>query len=129
MVISLVQLTASHLESDAHGTIQKINNQETPYKDPDNSTLYSFVYDIDLTVVAHATNEEIIGINFKGKPDAAGKLYRDEILAGALENQSGWVDYIYTKPDNSGLYRKSSYYKLVTGSNGQQYIACSGRYK
>ena len=129
MVISLVQLTASHLESDAHGTIQKINNQETPYKDPDNSTLYSFVYDIDLTVVAHATNEEIIGINFKGKPDAAGKLYRDEILAGALENQSGWVDYIYTKPDNSGLYRKSSYYKLVKGSNGQQYIACSGRYK
>ncbi|MEA1875818.1 MAG: transporter substrate-binding domain-containing protein [Bacteroidota bacterium] len=129
MVISLVDQTAAHLETDANGTIQKINNQEAPYKDNEFTTLYSFVYDIDLTIVAHATNTSIVGVNFKGKTDAAGKAFRDEILAGALENGTGWVDYIYTKPDKSGLYQKTTYFKLITGSNSQQYIVCSGRYK
>lgn len=129
MVTSLVNQTATHMESDAVGTIQKINDQEAPYKDPEIATLYSFIYDIDLTIVAHATNANIVGVNFKGKTDAAGKAFRDEILAGALESGTGWVDYIYTKPDKSGLYQKITYYKLTTGSNGKQYIVCSGRYK
>jgi len=129
MVISLVDQTAAHMEADANGTIQKINNQEEPYKDLENTSLYSFVYDLDLTIVAHATNSSIVGVNFKGKTDAAGKAFRDEILAGALESGTGWVDYIYTKPDKSGLYQKTTYFKLVTGSNGKQYIVCSGRYK
>lgn len=115
MVTSLVNQTATHMESDAVGTIQKINDQEAPYKDPEMASLYSFVYDIDLTVVAHATNASIVGVNFKGKTDAAGKAFRDEILAGALESGTGWVDYIYTKPDKSGLYQKTTYYKLITG--------------
>lgn len=129
MVMSFVDQTAAHMESDAIGTIQKINDQEAPYKDPEMASLYSFVYDIDLTVVAHATNASIIGVNFKGKTDAAGKAFRDEILAGALESGTGWVDYIYTKPDKSGLYQKTTYYKLITASNSKQYIVCSGRYK
>lgn len=129
MVISLADQTATHMESDAVGTIQKINDHKAPYKDPEFTSLYSFVYDIDLTIVAHATNANIVGVNFKGKTDAAGKAFRDEILAGALESGTGWVDYIYTKPDKSGLYQKTTYFKLVTGSNGKQYIVCSGRYK
>lgn len=129
MVMDLVNLTAGHMETDASGTIEKINKQEAPYRDSDNASLYSFVYDTNLTVVAHATNENIVGVNLKGKTDASGKPFRDEILAGALENGKGWEDYIYTKPDKSGLYRKSTYYKLVTGSNGTKYIVCSGRYK
>lgn len=129
MVIDLVNITAGNLETDASGTIKKINDQEEPYKDSENTSLYSFVYDTDLTVVAHATNENIVGINLKGKTDAAGKAFRDEILAGALANGTGWVDYIYTKPDRSGLFQKTTYFKLVTGSDGKSYIACSGRYK
>ncbi len=129
MVIGLVNQTAASMEFDAAGTIQKINNQESPYKDQENASFYCFVYGLDLTVVAHATNTSIVGVNFKGKTDAAGKAFRDEILAGALENGTGWEDYIYTKPDKTGLFQKTTYYKLVTGSNGTQYIVCSGRYK
>jgi len=129
MVMSLVEKTATNMESDANGTIQKINDQDAPYKDPEFTSLYSFIYDIDLTIVAHATNQSIVGVNFKGKTDATGKAFRDEILAGALKSGTGWVDYIYTKPDKSGLYQKTTYYKLITGSNSKQYIVCSGRYK
>jgi len=46
-----------------------------------------------------------------------------------LEEGSGWVDYIYTKPDQSGLYLKTTYFTLTTGSDGKQYIVCAGRYK
>lgn len=129
MVIELVNLTSANIESDASGTISLINNQEAPYKDSENGALYSFAYNTDLTIVAHATNSSIVGANFKGKPDAAGKLFRDEILAGALANGTGWVDYIYTKPDQGGLFQKTTYYRLSNGSDGAQYIVCAGRYK
>ncbi len=129
MVIDLVNTTATDLETDAIGTIANMNMQKAPYRDAENPALYSFAYDTELTIVAHAANEAIVGKNFKGKPDAAGKLFRDEILAGALKTGTGWVNYIYTKPDKSGLYQKTTYYKLITGSNGTQYVVCSGRYK
>lgn len=131
MVIALVEQTASDLESNYTGTIVKINSQEAPYRDTDEPSLYSFAYDMDLNMVAHAGNPAIVGINFEGKPDASGKLFRDEIRTGALNSEqgTGWVDYIYTKPDKSGLYQKSTYYKEIMASNGVQYIVCSGRYK
>jgi len=129
MVISLVERTAADIEEDASGTFQKMNQQLAPYKDPDNPALYSFAYDTNITMVAHADNLLLVGCNFRGKTDAAGKKFRDEIVAGALEHQTGWTDYIYTKPDQSGLYYKTTYYKLVTGSDGKYYIVCAGRFK
>ncbi len=63
---------------------------------------YTFVYDTAVTIVAHATNPLLVGVNFKGKTDAAGKPFRDEIVQGALDHGTGWEDYIYTKPDQSG---------------------------
>lgn len=128
-VTALVEQTATDLATDFSQTIQKMNNQQTPYLNAENASLYSFAYDTELTIVAHAGNPSIVGVNFKGKPDASGKLFRDEILAGALENGTGWADYIYTQPDKSGLFRKTTYYQLVTASNGNQYIVCSGKYK
>ncbi len=65
----------------------------------------------------------------KGKPDVSGKMFRDEILAGALNNGTGWVDYIYTKPGQGGLYYKTTYYKLTTGRDGELYIVCAGKYR
>ena len=128
-VIELVNQTAADLEANFNQTIQKMNNQEAPYLDTELPSLYSFVYDLDLTMVGHAGNPSLVGVNFKGKPDASGKLFRDEILAGAAEFGSGWVDYIYTRPDKSGLYVKTTYYKQIVASNGHGYIVCSGKYK
>jgi polar amino acid transport system substrate-binding protein len=129
MVVDLVNRTSLDVAGDTQGTIQKINNSEAPYVDPDMPSLYSFVYDDSLTVVAHPTNRLLVGVNLKGKPDVSGKLFRDEILAGALANGTGWEDYIYTKPEEGGLYYKTSYYKLTSGSDGKLYIVCAGKYK
>lgn len=39
------------------------------------------------------------------------------------------TDYIYSKPDQGGLYQKTTYYKLAIGSNGEKLIVCAGKYK
>jgi polar amino acid transport system substrate-binding protein len=129
MAINLVNRTAADLESDAPGTLSKINQGLAPYKDPSNPALYSFVYNTDVVMMAHATNASLVGVSFAGKPDAAGKKFRDEIVAGALQHGTGWEDYIYTKPNQSGLYHKTTYYKLATGSDAKQYVVCAGRFK
>lgn len=129
MAISLVERTVFDIHSNASTTFQKINKQEFPYKDQNYPALYVFVYDTAINMVAHADNALLVGRNFRGKPDAAGKKFRDEIVEGALNHQTGWTDYIYTKSDQSGLYYKTTYYQLVTGSDGKYYVVCAGRFK
>ena len=129
MVIDLVSTTSQHLEENSVATLDKINAGEAPYHDLINPSLYAFAYDTAVTMVAHATNPLLVGVNFRGKTDAAGKPFRDQIVSGALAHGTGWEDYIYTKPDQSGLYYKTTYYKLTTGSDGKLYVVCAGRYK
>jgi polar amino acid transport system substrate-binding protein len=68
-------------------------------------------------------------VNFRGKTDVTGKAFRDEIVSGALRNGSGWVDYVFSSPTETGLYYKTSYYRAATGSDNQVYIIGSGIYK
>lgn len=128
-VVQLVDRTAADIVADAGGTIRKINAGESPYRDKDRSDLYVYVFDKYVTEAANASNPAVVGRNLKGVPDMAGKLFRDAIVDGALKNDTGWEDYIFTMPGKIGLFYKSVYYKLVTGSDGKQYVVCVGRYK
>ena len=128
-VIRLVNYTSSCIESDAPGTFKKISAEEHPFKDKDNPALYVFVYDMKINIVAHADKPLLVGMNFMGKVDVSGKKFRDEIVAGAIKNRTGWVDYIYTNPAESGLYYKTTYYSLTRGSDGKMYVVCCGKYK
>ena len=129
VVISLVDKTAGDIAADSAGTIKKINAGESPYQDKVRPDLYVYVFDKYVTEAANANNPAVVGRNFKGVPDMAGRLFRDNIVDGALTNGTGWEDYVFTMPGKIGLYYKSVYYKLVTGSDGKQYIVCVGRYK
>ena len=127
--VVLVNTTSAAIEKSAPDTFRRINAGEAPYQDPEEPALYTFVYDENMTVVAHANNIWLVGLNFKGKTDVTGKQYRDEILAGALENGTGWVDYVYIHPVQTNLYYKTTYYRLTQGSDGKSYIVCSGNFK
>lgn len=128
-VIQLVNKASSDIENDTSGTLKKISAGEPPYKDKDNPELYVYVYDTNITFVAHADNPTLNGFDFKGKADVTGKKFADETVAGAIKNGTGWVDYVWTNPAKSGLYHKTAYYKLTRGSDGKQYIVCAGKYK
>ncbi|MCQ1538109.1 transporter substrate-binding domain-containing protein [Methanocalculus taiwanensis] len=127
-VTELVEFTAGEIERDTPGTITRINAGEHPFWDSENRALYVFVYDTGLTIVAEADNPLLIGVNRKGKTDIAGTPYRDQIQQIALTDGSGWVDYIWMIPEKTGIYQKSAYFRLVEGSDGNQYIVVSGLY-
>ncbi len=128
-VQELVSYTADALSLDADKTISDINAGLEPYLDADQPDLYVFVYDTNTTMVAHAANPSMVGVNYQGKTDVTGKPFRDEIREGALANGTGWVDYLYSSPAETGLFWKTTAYELVTGSDGKQYVVCSGLYK
>jgi len=128
-VIALVNTTAQAIEKNAPDTFRRINAGETPYRDSQNPALYAFVYDMNQTMVAHADNILLVGVNFKGKTDVTGKPFRDEILAGAQKNGTGWVEYVYVNPVQTNLYYKTTYYRLTKGSDGNSYVVASGNFK
>lgn len=127
--IGLVSRTADALADDAPATIRAINAGNHPYRDEKKPGLYVFAYDTDLVMVAHATNIHLVGESFKGKTDVTGKAFRDMMVAGAVANGSGWEDYVYINPAQSGLFYKNTYYQLARGSDGKDYIVCSGIFK
>ncbi len=126
-VIDLVNLTCQAIAKDKPAAFTAINAGDKPYKDPANPGLYAFVYDKDVTLIA-TPDATVRGQSMKGKPDVMGRLFRDEIVGGAFANGTGWVQYVYKEPGKAGLFQKATYYSLVTGSDGAQYVVCAGRY-
>jgi len=79
-----------------------------------------------VTLVAQAVNPGQVGTNLHGKTDVTGTPFRDRIVTGALQNGSGWEEYVYMNPTDAGLYYKTSYYRIAEGSDGMTYIVGSG---
>ena len=127
-VVALVKQTKTAIESNALQTFARVNRAEHPYKNKDNPALYIFVFDTDLTVVAHAIKTKVIGKNVKGKPDIKGKKFRDEMLKIAKKDGSGWVDYYFLNPKTKKEAHKTAYFELAKGSDGKEYIVGSGKY-
>ncbi|PKL59807.1 MAG: ABC transporter substrate-binding protein, partial [Methanomicrobiales archaeon HGW-Methanomicrobiales-4] len=128
-VIDLVNQTAADLVRDAPGTVKKINAGLSPYQSSEKPDLYVFVYDTEVNMIAHADNIRMVGANYHNKTDVAGTPFRDYIVEGALANGTGWEDYIYSNPIESGLFWKTTRYQLANGSDGKQYVVCSGRFR
>jgi polar amino acid transport system substrate-binding protein len=128
-VVALVEATAAAIAANAPDTLRRINEQQAPYRDASDPGLYVFVYDADTTMVAHADNARLIGMNMRGKVDVAGTPLHDRIHAGAFSAGAGWVDYIYMHPAQPNLYQKRAYYRRTTGSDGKPYVVASGNYK
>jgi polar amino acid transport system substrate-binding protein len=126
-VQDLVGLTCAAVRKDVKGAFAAIDAGEAPYKDPSNAQLYAFVYDTRVTLIS-TPDATTRGQNMSGRPDATGKYFRDEIVAGALEGGSGWVTYVYKQPEKTGLFQKATFYRLTSGSDGKQYVVCAGRY-
>jgi polar amino acid transport system substrate-binding protein len=127
-VTALVEQTTKAIEENAQETFSKITGGEHPYKDKDNPALYVFVFDTDLNVVAHGAKAKAVGKNMKGKSDVKGKMYPDEFLTVARSDGSGWVDYYFDNPKTKQVEHKTSFIKLVKGSDGKEYIVGSGKY-
>lgn len=129
LVIALVNQTSAAVATDAPGTFAAINAGKAPYRNQEDPNLYVFAFDSSVKLMANAASTENVGKNLAGTTDVAGKPFRDEMISGALQNGTGWVSYTYSNPESLGLYTKMSYYQLVNGSDGRDYIVGAGRYQ
>ena len=127
-VTSLVKQTSEAVGKNVLQTFARINRAEHPYKNKDNPALYVFVFDTDLTVMAHAIKSKVVGKNVKGKPDVKGKKFRDEMLETAQKDGNGWVDYYFLNPKSKKTEHKTAYIELAVGNDGKGYIVGSGKY-
>jgi signal transduction histidine kinase len=90
-------------------------------------TTYLFSYDLKGNVLLNPAFPQREGTNVMGQKDAKGKLFHDEIIRTAEAKGSGWVDYMFPKPGQTGLSQKWAYVKHVT-IDGVPGLVASGFY-
>ncbi len=127
-VTHLVSYTAARLTENATDTITRINHGEDPYWDKANPALYVYIFDRNVTLVAEADTISSVGSNLKGTTDVTGNPFRDQMVQRALEKHAGWIDYIHENPAEQGIFKKSAYFQLANGSDGNDYIVGAGLY-
>jgi len=102
--------------------LKEINNPQGKFHKGD---LYAFVYDRNMTWLAHPIKPELVGQNWIDKKDwSGGKCFRKEIQEVAKTKGSGWVEFEYENPINGQHDHKTTY---VQGLD--DLIICSGAYK
>jgi cytochrome c len=137
MVGSLVSAFASTNAEEAKNLIEKgiafykANGKEKALAEFSNpkgqfvkGELYIFIWSSTGTVLAHGTNQKLIGKDVSELKDADGKLFVKEGMELAKSKGSGWVDYKWTNPVTKKVEAKSTYVKKV-----DDLFFCCGIYK
>ena len=102
--------------------LQAVNDPSGEFHKGD---LYVFIYDRNMTWLAHPVKPELVGQNWIDKKDwSGGKYFRREIQEVARAKGNGWVEFEYLNPINGQQDHKTTY---VEGLD--DLIICSGAYK
>jgi signal transduction histidine kinase len=80
--------------------------------------LYVFVQAFGGTVLAHGTNEKLVGKNLIDMKDQNGKAFAREFVSVGSTKGEGWVDYDWSHPVTKKPEAKSSYVKRIPGFEG-----------
>lgn len=126
MVKQYVNKGVALIEKKGSSALDIINKKDGEFME---GSLYVFVYNDKVTIVAHPFKNRLVGKNYKGKADIKGKKFRDDIVNNTLKNGEAWTSYVYQKPDTKGLFHKKVYSKLATTKKGKKYIVCAGMYE
>ncbi|MDP5240369.1 methyl-accepting chemotaxis protein [Uliginosibacterium sp. 31-16] len=87
---------------------------------------YFFVYDYKGVMVAHGTNPSLEGQLQTGKPDANGKLFRDEMVKAGTTRGAGFSEYVFARPGKDTTpVPKLSYVKAFAP---WEWLVCTGVY-
>lgn len=116
----LVNDAASAIAKDKAGALAEIGSKGKYVK----GEVYVFAYNLHGEMVAHPINAKLVGKNLLDVPDAAGKMFRKEIIDGAKASGSVTVDYKYKNPANGAVEDKTTYCKKA-----DDLVVCAGFYK
>ncbi len=102
--------------------LNEVNNPKGEFRKGD---LYAFVYDRNMTYLAHPVNPERVGQNCFDKKDwIGGRCYRREIQKVAQSQGHGWVEYEYENAASKQLDHKTTYFE-----SADDLIVCAGAYR
>jgi signal transduction histidine kinase len=99
----------------------EISNKQGQFKDRD---LYLVVYALDGTVLAHGSNEKLIGRNIIDLKDIDGKAFVKERVELAQKQNTFWQEYKFNDPVTHKIEPKESYCERLDDS-----VVCGGIYK
>jgi signal transduction histidine kinase len=115
---------AQAMVSAALAHIKKVGNEQA-FKDFtsdkaawNKKDLYVFVQAFGGTVLAHGTNEKLVGKNLLDMKDQNGKAFAREFVAVSTTKGEGWVDYDWSHPVTKKAEGKSSFVKRIPGFEG-----------
>jgi len=118
----VVQAVDYYHQHGRHQFLKEVNNPQGQFRQGD---LYAFVYDRNMTWLAHPVKPELVGQNWIDKKDwSGGKYFRREIQAVAHQPGHGWVEFEYENFLSKQLDHKTTYVQGV-----DDLIICAGAYK
>jgi cytochrome c len=95
--------------------LKVVNASAGPLK---KGTFYTFAVDFSGTVVAHPMQTKLRGKNLWEAKDPNGKQFvQDMVKIAQTPEGSGWVEYEWERPDQSGLGTKRTIIKRVPGED------------
>lgn len=109
------------VHKDKAAAVAEMNNSKGRFV---KGEIYAFAYDLTGTMVAHPMNPKLVGKNVIDVPDAAGKLYRKDIIDGIKATGSATVEYRYKNPKDGKVEDKITFCKKAG-----DLAVCSGYYK
>jgi cytochrome c len=117
----MVNDAAAAIAKDKAATLSEIGNPKGRFI---KGEIYVFAYDLAGTMVAHPINPKLVGKPLLDIPDAAGKMFRKEIIDGVKASGTATVDYKYKNPQTGAIEDKVTYCKKA-----DDLAVCAGYYK
>jgi cytochrome c len=117
----MVAEAAAAVVKDRASAVAEIGNPKGRFV---KGEVYAWAYDLTGTMVAHPINAKLVGKNLLDVPDANGKMYRKEIVAGVKASGTASVSYRYKNPVSGAVEDKVTFCKKAA-----DLAVCSGYYK
>jgi cytochrome c len=110
-IIALVEKAAALVDQKGRAAFTEFRKKGSEWF---TGNTYLFAYDLKSNVLLNPAFPAREGTNTSGQKDASGKLFHAELIKVAEERGSGWVDYLFPKPDQTQPSRKWTYVKRIT---------------
>jgi len=124
-VVQKVDEAARLLEREGVAAFRKFKGRSSPYIF---GGTYVWIHDLDGVMKMHPIKHKMEGKRLLSLKDSKGKLFFVEMNQLVQAQGSGWVEYMWPKPNEKTVSAKVSYVKLATLPDGKKVVLGCGLY-
>ena len=85
---------------------------------------YIWINDLDGNMLMHPIKPKMVGNNYMSLKDANGKRFFVEMINKVVEENEGWVEYVWPKPGEEEPSLKVSYVKKIMCDGKEVLVGC-----